>query len=62
MKHIVRVKPNSRAERRLVSLLSKAFKSTNEEWSVQLGALFGTPYNSYIFSDAIYQRIKEKLK
>lgn len=61
MKYAVKVAPNSKTEKRLISLLVDAHNSTSERYSVQLGKIFGRPYNRYIFGDGIYSEIKEKL-
>ena len=56
------VEPYSEAEKRLVDLLHKAFKRNGERYSVQLGAIYGVPYNAYFFSESTYNTIQQIIK
>lgn len=60
-KHILKVKPYSEAEERLMHLFCKT-KTNSSEVIVRIGELFGWPYNEYEFSEERYQAIQNYLK
>lgn len=57
--HILKVKPYSEAEERLMELFNKT--SSICEIIVRIGEIFGWPYNEYEFSEERYQAIRNYL-
>lgn len=58
--HRLKVVPGSEAEDYFMQLL-KGVNVKPESVMCRLGSIFGTDYNEYIFSDGLFQQIREKL-
>lgn len=58
--HNFKVIPGSEAEHRLNELF-KTFGVKRESVICRFGSLFGTEYDEYIFSDGLYDQIKDVL-
>lgn len=58
--HNLKVYPDSKAEVELMRLF-KLVKVKPELVICKLGSIFGTDYNEYIFSDGLYNQIKDEL-
>lgn len=58
--HSLKVVPDSEAEVYFMSLLNEV--GVNHDSVIcRLGAIFGKPYNEYVISDGLFQKIKDRL-
>lgn len=58
--HVMKVVPDSEAEVYFMSLLDEV--GVNHDSVIcRLGTIFGKPYNEYVISDGLFQKIKDRL-
>ena len=58
--HSLKVVPDSEAEVHFMNLLNEV--GVNHDSVIcRLGAIFGKPYNEYVISDGLFQKIKDRL-